>query len=873
MINTSQMYKNEIKGNRIMSLHDKYLFPACGGLELSACDFIKYTIDESTSEQSTFSIGAAVIKKYSATLNNESGKFSTYDFEGLDILARVGIKLPDGTTEILPKGRYRCVSARSNENTISVEAYDSMLFFDRPYSESSLSYPAKVGEIIADACQMCGMTYDETTVEQRDFVVEKCPDKNSMTFRDVIAYCAQIMGCYAKIDSMDKLVFGWYDFSVLEKLQNGYEGGNFSDYNSGTDADGGDFLDYETGAEVSGGTFRESWDYHHLFSLGSQSINTDDITVTGICVVADKGDSEEAESYFYGNDGYVLTIENNPLIISGTKQGEKTSARVVAEHIEGKIVDKTIRPLSISCQSNPAIEAGDCICVTDRKQRTYFTVVTNTTYVFGGTQKIECTAETPTENNYEKYSAATKLLKKAEDEAERKITQYDIAVQHLTDVMAQSFGVFKTVVMDDSGANIYYMHDKPRLEDSKNIWKMTADGLAVSTDGMDEDGNANWKAGITADGNAVVNVLSAIGINAGWIRTGSILIGGKQTNEDGTVEVYDEQGELVCEISKKGVHVKKGTINLGNGRFSVDENGNVLIQQGTIGIGDGSFKVDADGNVSITKGSINIGDGNFKADAEGNVTMLSAEVWGNIIANEMFVKEILNMYSGENLCGHRPSEYLNALKAENRNNHFSSLYGADGMSLLVGDGFAQSVLKNSVFEKLTTTPLGSVLDTSVPGPSFYNNEKGSYIDKTGVYTNGNVVAEKIYQDGRILDELYQEKRESKKEAAFFSTVENKVSVSGTFYAMDIYRVCCGTATVTLADNEEVSAAILFPSVNDEKIDFAVTPMHRRISQVARTGSCTYIVRIDTDGKLSIKNTGGKDVKDVTFGFRFDYFMM
>lgn len=519
MINTSAAFKNEIRGNRVMSLHDEYLFASSKRLKLSANDFVNYNIDESTSGQSGFTIGAAVIKKYTATLNNEDEKFSELDFEGLDILARVGLRLPDGTTEIVPKGRYRCVSAKSNEHTISLEAYDSMLFFDRSYQESRLNYPAKIREIVADACQVCGITYDETTVEQGDFIVENRPEEKNMTFRDVISYCAQIMGCYAKVDAEDKLVFGWYDFDTLQTLRDGYDGGNFKDYKSGAKLDGGGFKDYALGDGIDGGTFRETWDYHHLYSLGSQSINTDDITITGICVTAEKGDDEEEESYICGGDGYVLEIEKNPFIISGTKQSDKPSAQAVAEHIGNKIIGKTIRPLSISCQSNPAIEAGDCICVTDRKQRTYFTVITNTTYVFGGAQKVECSAETPTENNYEKYSAATKLLERADNETKRKISRYDIAVQHLTDVMAQSFGVFKTVEEDDSGAGIYYMHDKPRLEDSKNIWKMTAGAFAVST-----DGGKTWNAGLDASGNAVVNVLSAIGINADWINTGTFSV-------------------------------------------------------------------------------------------------------------------------------------------------------------------------------------------------------------------------------------------------------------------------------------------------------------------------------------------------------------
>jgi hypothetical protein len=57
------------------------------------------------------------------------------------------------------------------------------------------------------------------------------------------------------------------------------------------------------------------------------------------------------------------------------------------------------------------------------------------------------------------------------------------------------------------------MHNKPTLAESQTIWKMTADAFAVST-----DGGLTWNAGFDSSGNAVLNVLSAIGVNAEWIK-------------------------------------------------------------------------------------------------------------------------------------------------------------------------------------------------------------------------------------------------------------------------------------------------------------------------------------------------------------------
>jgi hypothetical protein len=62
------------------------------------------------------------------------------------------------------------------------------------------------------------------------------------------------------------------------------------------------------------------------------------------------------------------------------------------------------------------------------------------------------------------------------------------------------------------------MHDKPTLAESMKIWKQTADAFAVST-----DGGVTYTAGFDVEGNAVVNILSAIGVNADWVRTGKLL--------------------------------------------------------------------------------------------------------------------------------------------------------------------------------------------------------------------------------------------------------------------------------------------------------------------------------------------------------------
>lgn len=550
MINTSKAYKKAIKKNRVFSIHDKYVFADGSEPEISLSDFVAYSINEATSESGKFTVGAAVIKKYTAALNNEADKFSFLRFEGCDISAKVGLLLDDSTTEVLPKGRYRVVGAKSTGLTVSLEAYDSMLFFDRPYSESTLVYPATLSEIVRDACTHCHVAYDISTLTRPDYVVQQRPNDEALTFRDVISYCAQIQCCFAKINNLDQLVFGWYSFAAAEtgSLDGGaFDRANQNAYLSGDDADGGGFLDYGGGHAYDAGTAEDTLAYHNISDLSSQNINTDDVCITGVRVVATT-DSDDAEESTHGEEGYVLSIEDNPLVQQG--RGED-----VAGYLAQRLIGKTFRPLSITCRSDPSIEAGDDIVVTDRKQRAYASVVTNTTFSLGVAQQVTCDAETPTENSYAKYGAATKILSSSKAETGRQLSCYDLAAAQLGGLMAHSMGMYETREVDpDTGAEIRYMHDKPLLSDSKTVWKQTIDAFAVST-----DGGENWNSGVDASGNVLANVLTAIGINADWINAGTItgvtyksktgnlvLRNGNviSTNNDGTLQTTISSGYM-----------------------------------------------------------------------------------------------------------------------------------------------------------------------------------------------------------------------------------------------------------------------------------------------------------------------------------------
>ena len=144
-------------------------------------------------------------------------------------------------------------------------------------------------------------------------------------------------------------------------------------------------------------------------------------------------------------------------------------------------------------------------------------------------------------------TSTVETIKSTVDKIGKKTNSYKVAEQKLTSLMAQSFGVFRTIEKLADGSEIYYIHDSRSLDESKTIWKMTENAFAVST-----DGGQTWNAGLDAEGNVLVNVLSAIGINFDWASGGTLLLGGLD-NECGKFVLQDKNGDTILTINNEGI--------------------------------------------------------------------------------------------------------------------------------------------------------------------------------------------------------------------------------------------------------------------------------------------------------------------------------
>lgn len=470
-------------------------------------------VEDAVSGSSEFQIGSAIVNKATVTLNNIYDDFSEYVFDGATISASVGLmveterewgdcngdafldhngekmysRLCPTEVEKIHLFTGTVVEApTTNSSILSLTCYDNMYKFDRDYSESNLSYPATRGQIIRDACSVCGVQLQTLTFDNDDYVIQEKPSVEQLTFRQLISWVAQIGGQFCRCDSLGRLCVGWYDLKSYEvdTMKNG--------------------------------------SYIPIKSYDNLSVNNEDVVITGVRVTEYRGDStseEDSVSFLYGKDGYVIDIKDNKLAFTG--KGEK-----IATMIGERVVGMRFRPFSVSMMNNPGVEAGDICLITDRKGNQYKSLITSSTFQVGNKQSISCEAKSAARNSAKQYSLFSQAIVENRNNIKKEKKDRDKALEELANRISRSAGLFTTIEHNDGGGDVFYLHNKILLKDSDIVWKMTAEAWAVST-----DGGQTWNGGMTVDGDTIVRILDAVGIRANWITTGEFKVADEKGNE------------------------------------------------------------------------------------------------------------------------------------------------------------------------------------------------------------------------------------------------------------------------------------------------------------------------------------------------------
>lgn len=509
-----------------------------------------FSFEDSVSGDSSFDIGSAIINVLNLSINNFDGEYSDYDFEGAEVICYVGLQIEnEDTSELLDSAGEQILDSTGDtiivhknaviektrictvtvieqpeDETVTIDltCEDNMRKFDRNYSDSKLKYPATRGQIVRDACEVCGVTLQTLNFYRDDYIVQNRPNDEALTFRQVLQWVAQI-GCqWMRCDEYGRLCVNWYGFVNEEELtvdelgvlktQDGSNVNlNFSNSDGALSADNGTLLEND-------GILRlfatdEKGNISEIETTYGFTPHHTDVVITGVKVTEySESSSDNPQTYMVGTEGYVLGISGNKLIRVGDGQ---TIASIISE----KCVGMRFRPFESECPTDVALEAGDSLIIVDRNGKIYTSLLTTTTLKPGSGQKIACNAKSAAKNSSTRYSQATQAFVAARNMVKQEKTAREKALEEFGKRIDSATGVYTTVEPQENGSKIFYLHDKPTLAESQAIWKMTSEAWGVST-----DGGQTWNGGMTVDGDTIVRILTAVGLNADWINTGAITV-------------------------------------------------------------------------------------------------------------------------------------------------------------------------------------------------------------------------------------------------------------------------------------------------------------------------------------------------------------
>lgn len=553
-----------------------------------------------SADSSSFPVGVAIEKTATISLVNDEGQFSGYSFNRAVFAIYMNLELSDGKVETFKRGSFIVRKKPAVDEEINLTLLDYMSKTDKSY-ETNLTFPCTAGEVLRDCCQACGISLGDAAFTNDDFRVMQKP--TSTTYRAVIGMVAALAGGNARIDENDLLRIVTYQEApkVVELVETPWLD---TQGNSICDTEGNQIImtreDATIGLDLSEG-------------IDDVQTDTDIITVTGVKYTEDKQD------YVYGTEGYMINLKENQLLAGNAEDGVNRIGRI--------LVGFQILPFSLGSVPIGYATFGDAVQFEDYRGNVYRSYATDIEFLFADSTNFSCKAKSMESQGAEYPDENKVLVEQVKEDARQKMTAYDIKLKQMNELAANTLGFYYTDEEQDDGSVISYRHDKPTLEESQVIYKNGVDGFFLST-----DGGETWKAGFDSNGDAVLNILYAIGIQAEWINTRGL----KAQDNDGntTFEVNADTGE----VSINSNRFYLGDTSLADKLKGMDNN-IAAAKNMTLQLSNEyqAISVDSDGNYSTfpsgitTKPTVMYGSKDITADCTYMVTKSEGVtgVWNN----------------------------------------------------------------------------------------------------------------------------------------------------------------------------------------------------------------------------------------------------
>lgn len=399
MVNVSQdIIKSFNEGNQQTALIE--VTAGSKTFTITEADIIQggLKIDRYCVTNSKIEVGSAVASELSLKLRNYDGKFNDVSFEGAVLNVKIGIHASNtselgkfilgksvlgfakglgnfilGTgrlgdynvdTEVywVPCGLFIVDAPPRKLSTISISALDYMVLFDREVNASALSFPIHVDALIQKICSICNVTLatDVSVLLNHSFSIGGLPDTNqTLTYRQLLQWCAQLTGTCAFMDGSGRLVLKWY--------------------------------------EQTGVTITASERY-------SSDMLENDITITGFTC-----DDGNGNTYLSGTADYTLDLSDCGFLTNAYDG--------VLKELQAARGGFAYRPYSATIKSAPYLFPLDMIRYKDKDGVVHDTIVTNVTLALNCNTAISGAGETVTSSSYTQSTSGVTSQQAATDRA------------------------------------------------------------------------------------------------------------------------------------------------------------------------------------------------------------------------------------------------------------------------------------------------------------------------------------------------------------------------------------------------------------------------------------------------------------------------
>lgn len=213
MFEVSEKFKNAVRQNTRKYEWSGTITTKGGKVyKFSAKDIVKGSsyIKWQCCSSSEIELGTVYAAEMGISLFSEIDR---YTLEDAAIRLYYSLTLSDGTVETIPMGIFEVSEANRKVRTLEIKAYDYMLRFEKTLKlESSSGTPY---QFLKAACDACKVELAQTVAEISALPNGKTTlgiysDNDIETYRDLIYYVAQVLGCFCQIDRYGKLILKKY---------------------------------------------------------------------------------------------------------------------------------------------------------------------------------------------------------------------------------------------------------------------------------------------------------------------------------------------------------------------------------------------------------------------------------------------------------------------------------------------------------------------------------------------------------------------------------------------------------------------------------------------------------------------------------------